>query len=146
MSLYFWNLFFCVFIYPFVYVVVSSVLENNSLASLFPFPFPFPGLIFFPRKQTKVQGRGKYMRILKGNLLTNECVTRGDDAGVEKKSINPELWQACAGPLVNLPAAGTHVVYFPQGHSEQVSHFLLLFCVNNVNTFKLPPPFIGFIG
>ena len=79
-------------------------------------------------------------------LLTNEFVTRGDDAGVEKKSINPELWQACAGPLVNLPAAGTHVVYFPQGHSEQVSHFLMLFCVNNVNTFNLPPPFIGFIG
>ncbi|PSS01591.1 Auxin response factor like [Actinidia chinensis var. chinensis] len=39
----------------------------------------------------------------------------------EKKSINPELWQACAGPLVNLPPAGTHVVYFPQGHSEQVA-------------------------
>ncbi|KAL2503293.1 auxin response factor 19-like [Forsythia ovata] len=41
--------------------------------------------------------------------------------GEHKKSINPELWQACAGPLVNLPAAGTHVVYFPQGHSEQVA-------------------------
>ncbi|KAF3437281.1 hypothetical protein FNV43_RR20034 [Rhamnella rubrinervis] len=41
--------------------------------------------------------------------------------GTEKKSINPELWQACAGPLVNLPPAGTHVVYFPQGHSEQVA-------------------------
>ncbi|KAK4755819.1 hypothetical protein SAY87_009576 [Trapa incisa] len=42
--------------------------------------------------------------------------------GVEKKSlVNPELWQACAGPLVNLPSAGTHVVYFPQGHSEQVA-------------------------
>lgn len=39
----------------------------------------------------------------------------------EKKSVNPELWQACAGQLVNLPAAGTHVVYFPQGHSEQVA-------------------------
>ncbi|CBI24055.3 unnamed protein product, partial [Vitis vinifera] len=39
----------------------------------------------------------------------------------EKKSINPELWQACAGPLVNLPPAGTLVVYFPQGHSEQVA-------------------------
>jgi len=37
------------------------------------------------------------------------------------KIINPELWQACAGPLVNLPPAGTHVVYFPQGHSEQVA-------------------------
>lgn len=41
--------------------------------------------------------------------------------GAEKKSINPELWQACAGPLVNLPPSGTHVVYFPQGHSEQVA-------------------------
>lgn len=45
----------------------------------------------------------------------------GNPTEVEKKSINPELWQACAGPLVNLPAAGTHVVYFPQGHSEQVA-------------------------
>ncbi|RDX68914.1 Auxin response factor 5, partial [Mucuna pruriens] len=41
--------------------------------------------------------------------------------GGEKKSINPELWQACAGPLLNLPSPGTHVVYFPQGHSEQVA-------------------------
>ncbi|KAM7480955.1 hypothetical protein LguiB_005538 [Lonicera macranthoides] len=41
--------------------------------------------------------------------------------GEVEKNINPELWQACAGPLVNLPAAGTHVVYFPQGHSEQVA-------------------------
>ncbi|KAL2553881.1 auxin response factor 19-like [Forsythia ovata] len=44
-----------------------------------------------------------------------------DAAEGEKKSINPELWQACAGPLVNMPVAGTHVVYFPQGHSEQVA-------------------------
>ncbi|XP_062115301.1 auxin response factor 19-like [Humulus lupulus] len=41
--------------------------------------------------------------------------------GTEKKSIKPELWQACAGPLVNLPPAGTHVIYFPQGHIEQVA-------------------------
>lgn len=39
----------------------------------------------------------------------------------EKRSINPELWQACAGPLVNLPPSATHVIYFPQGHSEQVA-------------------------
>ncbi|XP_055822490.1 auxin response factor 19-like [Solanum dulcamara] len=45
----------------------------------------------------------------------------GNIAEVEKKNINQELWQACAGPLVNLPASGTHVVYFPQGHSEQVA-------------------------
>ncbi|KAJ6407970.1 hypothetical protein OIU84_011305 [Salix udensis] len=52
---------------------------------------------------------------------TASAATATNGEGVEKKSINPELWQACAGPLVNLPAAGTHVVYFPQGHSEQVA-------------------------
>ncbi|OEL33555.1 Auxin response factor 19 [Dichanthelium oligosanthes] len=41
----------------------------------------------------------------------------------EKKPppINSELWHACAGPLVSLPPAGSLVVYFPQGHSEQVA-------------------------
>ncbi|XVE79927.1 hypothetical protein DITRI_Ditri14bG0096400 [Diplodiscus trichospermus] len=54
--------------------------------------------------------------------LTDSCLSLDDAGGApEKKIINPELWQACAGPLVNLPAAGTHVVYFPQGHSEQVA-------------------------
>ncbi|CAH9122616.1 unnamed protein product [Cuscuta epithymum] len=33
---------------------------------------------------------------------------------------NSELWHACAGPLVCLPVLGSRVVYFPQGHSEQV--------------------------
>uniref|UniRef100_A0A0E0L8Y6 Auxin response factor n=1 Tax=Oryza punctata TaxID=4537 RepID=A0A0E0L8Y6_ORYPU len=39
----------------------------------------------------------------------------------EKKAINSELWHACAGPLVSLPPVGSLVVYFPQGHSEQVA-------------------------
>ncbi|KAL7091916.1 hypothetical protein ACP275_12G133100 [Erythranthe tilingii] len=39
----------------------------------------------------------------------------------EKKLINSELWHACAGPLVSLPPVGSLVVYFPQGHSEQVA-------------------------
>lgn len=38
----------------------------------------------------------------------------------EKKPINSQLWHACAGPLVSLPPVGSLVVYFPQGHSEQV--------------------------
>lgn len=41
----------------------------------------------------------------------------------EKKIINSELWHACAGPLVSLPPVGSLVVYFPQGHSEQVRVF-----------------------
>ncbi|PSS04920.1 Auxin response factor like [Actinidia chinensis var. chinensis] len=39
----------------------------------------------------------------------------------EKACLNSELWHACAGPLVSLPAFGSRVVYFPQGHSEQVA-------------------------
>ncbi|KAI7734746.1 hypothetical protein M8C21_002999 [Ambrosia artemisiifolia] len=39
----------------------------------------------------------------------------------EKKCLNSELWHACAGPLVSLPSVGGRVVYFPQGHSEQVA-------------------------
>ncbi|XP_052182158.1 auxin response factor 6-like [Diospyros lotus] len=39
----------------------------------------------------------------------------------EKRCLNSELWHACAGPLVSLPTAGSRVVYFPQGHSEQVA-------------------------
>lgn len=38
----------------------------------------------------------------------------------EKRVLDSELWHACAGPLVSLPADGSRVVYFPQGHSEQV--------------------------
>ncbi|KAM0896898.1 hypothetical protein ACQ4PT_022896 [Festuca glaucescens] len=39
----------------------------------------------------------------------------------EHKCLNSELWHACAGPLVSLPVVGSRVLYFPQGHSEQVS-------------------------
>ncbi|KAK2646197.1 hypothetical protein Ddye_021392 [Dipteronia dyeriana] len=52
---------------------------------------------------------------------TTSIIGEGGAAAVEKKIINSELWHSCAGPLVNLPASGTHVVYFPQGHSEQVA-------------------------
>lgn len=43
----------------------------------------------------------------------------------ERKTINSELWHACAGPLVSLPPVGSLVVYFPQGHSEQVCFLCL---------------------
>ncbi|KAE8731988.1 Auxin response factor 16 [Hibiscus syriacus] len=44
-----------------------------------------------------------------------------NSAEAERKNINSELWHACAGPLVSLPPVGSLVVYFPQGHSEQVA-------------------------
>ncbi|KAF5748002.1 hypothetical protein HS088_TW05G00733 [Tripterygium wilfordii] len=51
-------------------------------------------------------------------LSTSGLGQQGDE---EKKCLNSELWHACAGPLVSLPTEGSRVVYFPQGHSEQVS-------------------------
>ncbi|KAJ0981092.1 hypothetical protein J5N97_009347 [Dioscorea zingiberensis] len=45
----------------------------------------------------------------------------GNPAEGERKTINSELWHACAGPLASLPPVGSLVVYFPQGHSEQVA-------------------------
>jgi hypothetical protein len=54
-------------------------------------------------------------------MESNERLT----CAAEKKTINSELWHACAGPLVSLPPVGSLVVYYPQGHSEQVDFFLM---------------------
>ncbi|CAO2814146.1 unnamed protein product [Amaranthus hypochondriacus] len=52
--------------------------------------------------------------------LSSSDFTHQPEEG-EKKVLNSELWHACAGPLVSLPPVGSRVVYFPQGHSEQVA-------------------------
>ncbi|XP_047325678.1 auxin response factor 5 isoform X2 [Impatiens glandulifera] len=58
-----------------------------------------------------------------GNNLLDEMKLLKDiqDQNVVRKTINSELWHACAGPLVTLPQVGSLVYYFPQGHSEQVA-------------------------
>ncbi|URD83846.1 auxin response factor [Musa troglodytarum] len=53
--------------------------------------------------------------------LSTVGISQHAPEGEEKRCLNSELWHACAGPLVCLPTAGTRVVYFPQGHSEQVA-------------------------
>ncbi|GLJ49674.1 hypothetical protein SUGI_1054060 [Cryptomeria japonica] len=58
--------------------------------------------------------------------LPPSCYDGGDFgesaiAAAGMKSICPELWHACAGPLITLPPKGSHVVYFPQGHLEQLT-------------------------
>ena len=49
-----------------------------------------------------------------------------------------ELWHACAGPLTSLPKKGNVVVYFPQGHLEQVAS-LSLFSSLEIPTYGLQP-------
>lgn len=51
---------------------------------------------------------------------TSSCSSNSSSAPVSS-SIYLELWHACAGPLTSLPKKGNVVVYFPQGHLEQVS-------------------------
>ncbi|KAL8506883.1 hypothetical protein ACS0TY_017685 [Phlomoides rotata] len=53
--------------------------------------------------------------------FTSAGFTAQPEEGGETKCLNSELWHACAGPLVSLPHMGSRVVYFPQGHSEQVA-------------------------
>eukprot|EP01018_Ginkgo_biloba_P029355 Gb_31132 [translate_table: standard] len=47
----------------------------------------------------------------------SENVAKGDIT----VSTCSELWHACAGPLISLPPKDSCVVYFPQGHMEQVA-------------------------
>ena len=47
----------------------------------------------------------------------------GAHGSFSSSSVCLELWHACAGPLISLPKRGSVVVYFPQGHLEQVSDF-----------------------
>ncbi|EPS74085.1 hypothetical protein M569_00669, partial [Genlisea aurea] len=35
--------------------------------------------------------------------------------------LDPQLWQACAGNMVQIPVINSSVFYFPQGHSEHAS-------------------------
>ncbi|XP_023729795.1 auxin response factor 4 [Lactuca sativa] len=57
-----------------------------------------------------------------------------------ESSVYMELWHACAGPLTTLPNKGNVVVYFPQGHLEQIaSHSSIQFSPTEVPSFGLQP-------
>lgn len=64
---------------------------------------------------------------------SSNCSTNGS-------SIYMELWHACAGPLTTLPSKGNVVVYFPQGHLEQIaSHSSTHFSPIDVPSLGLAP-------
>lgn len=60
-------------------------------------------------------------------------------SGSHKSSICMELWHACAGPLISLPRKESFVVYFPQGHMEQVSTSIKHQYHQHVRPYDLPP-------
>lgn len=48
--------------------------------------------------------------------------TGGRDRSIESVGrLDAQLWHACAGGMVQLPAVGAKVIYFPQGHGEQAA-------------------------
>ncbi|XP_059437092.1 auxin response factor 3 isoform X1 [Corylus avellana] len=53
------------------------------------------------------------------------CSAPAPTASASASSVCLELWHACAGPLISLPKKNSVVVYFPQGHMEQVPDFPL---------------------
>ncbi|KAH9312055.1 hypothetical protein KI387_027090, partial [Taxus chinensis] len=40
---------------------------------------------------------------------------------METKEVESQLWHACAGGMVRMPAPGSRVYYFPQGHAEHAA-------------------------
>ncbi|KAJ7554044.1 hypothetical protein O6H91_06G123500 [Diphasiastrum complanatum] len=51
----------------------------------------------------------------------------------EADPLYSQLWYACAGSLLTLPRVGSRVVYFPQGHIEQVAA-----CTNQGVDMQMP--------
>ncbi|RDX71938.1 Auxin response factor 18, partial [Mucuna pruriens] len=51
-----------------------------------------------------------------------------------EKCLDPQLWHACAGGMVQMPAVNSKVYYFPQGHAEHACG-----AVNFRNCPKVPP-------
>ncbi|KAG6548510.1 hypothetical protein Mapa_009998 [Marchantia paleacea] len=45
----------------------------------------------------------------------------GGGGSGENTGLDPQLWHACAGGMVQLPPVGAKVIYFPQGHGEQAA-------------------------
>ncbi|KAL8245494.1 hypothetical protein R6Q59_011752 [Mikania micrantha] len=57
-----------------------------------------------------------------------------------ESSICKELWHACAGPLTTLPNKRNVVVYFPQGHLEQIaSQSCVQFSLTDIPSLGLQP-------
>lgn len=69
---------------------------------------------------------------------TSSCSSNSSSSPVVS-SIYMELWHACAGPLISLPKKGNAVVYFPQGHSEQIASSTAPFSSMEIPPLDLQP-------
>ncbi|XP_015579153.2 auxin response factor 4 isoform X1 [Ricinus communis] len=69
---------------------------------------------------TEVEKNNNAFYTNNGDSSSSSCSSNSSQSPVTS-SIYLELWHACAGPLTSLPKKGNVVVYFPQGHLEQVA-------------------------
>ncbi|XP_059642693.1 auxin response factor 9-like [Cornus florida] len=53
-------------------------------------------------------------------MLNQGSISQSNLSGNGGDDLYMELWKACAGPLVDMPRNGEKVLYFPQGHMEQL--------------------------
>ncbi|CAK9314400.1 unnamed protein product [Citrullus colocynthis] len=51
-----------------------------------------------------------------------------------EKNLDPQLWHACAGGMVQMPAINSKVFYFPQGHAEHAQA-----TVDFTSSLRIPP-------
>lgn len=51
-----------------------------------------------------------------------------------EKILDPQLWHACAGGMVQMPAINSKVFYFPQGHAEHAQA-----TVDFTSSLRIPP-------
>ncbi|CAN5966263.1 unnamed protein product [Sphagnum jensenii] len=59
---------------------------------------------------------------------------------LRNEDLDSELWHACAGPLISLPPVNSLVVYWPQGHLEQVANCTPQAAVQPpIPQYNLPP-------
>ncbi|VVB13032.1 unnamed protein product [Arabis nemorensis] len=56
-----------------------------------------------------------------------------------EKSLDSELWHACAGVMVKIPPVNSKVFYFPQGHAEHVSSSSSVATVDFRHFPRIPP-------
>ncbi|KAK2643311.1 hypothetical protein Ddye_025074 [Dipteronia dyeriana] len=70
---------------------------------------------------------------------SSSCSSNNSGSSPLSSSIYFELWHACAGPLTSLPKKGNVVVYFPQGHLEQLASSSSPFPPIQVPNFDLQP-------
>ncbi|KAI5067566.1 hypothetical protein GOP47_0018094 [Adiantum capillus-veneris] len=98
-----------------------------------------PRLSPFGLPHSSLQGLPALM--VPGQVLPNTTLECCADATTldTKELMYSELWHACAGPLVSLPCKGSRVVYFPQGHLEQVAASMKQGSDQQIPVNDLPP-------